>query len=108
MMTPRDKALLQCLNWDIRRTGRTWSVDEYPIRYKLCPAKIDILDGKLFWDETDRLILLGLLLENVGADVVVRMGDPDVWRNAVAALPEKPDKSFSEAKAESADRDGSK
>lgn len=30
--------------------------------------------------------MLGLLLENVGADQVVRLGNPDVWRAAVAEL----------------------
>jgi len=26
-------------------------------------------------------------LENIGADAAVHLGDPDVWREAVAALP---------------------
>jgi hypothetical protein len=43
-------------------------------------------DGKLFWDETQRLILLALLLENVGVDQAVRLGDPEVWRAAVRDL----------------------
>jgi hypothetical protein len=30
--------------------------------------------------------LLGLLLENVGVDRAVRLGDPKVWRAAVADL----------------------
>jgi hypothetical protein len=30
--------------------------------------------------------MLGLMLENVGADQAVRLGDPAVWRAAVAAL----------------------
>ena len=42
--------------------------------------------GKLFWSDEERLLLLGLLLENVGADAAVRIGDPAVWREAVAAL----------------------
>jgi len=33
-----------------------------------------------------RLNLLGLLLENVGARGAVRMGDPAVWREAIAEL----------------------
>ena len=31
-------------------------------------------------------MLFGLLLENMDADVAVRLGDPDVWRAAVASL----------------------
>jgi hypothetical protein len=29
---------------------------------------------------------MGLLLENVGVDRVVRLGDPEVWRAAVREL----------------------
>ena len=43
--------------------------------------------GKLLWDDDQRLALLGLLLENVGADAAVRLGDPAVWRAAVQDLP---------------------
>ena len=42
-------------------------------------------DG-FFWDETQRLTLLALLLENVGVDRVVRLGDPEVWREAIRDL----------------------
>jgi hypothetical protein len=38
------------------------------------------------WDITERLTLLGLLLENVGADQAVRLGNPEVWRAAVRDL----------------------
>jgi hypothetical protein len=31
-------------------------------------------------------MLLGLLLENVGADAAVRLGNPDIWRETLAAL----------------------
>jgi len=42
--------------------------------------------GKLFWSDEDRVNLLGLLLENVGAARAVRLGDRAVWRRAVAEL----------------------
>ena len=45
-----------------------------------------MIDGKLFWSDEERLLLLGLLLENLGADAAVRLGDPQVWRTAVASL----------------------
>lgn len=45
-----------------------------------------MVEGKLLWSEEDRETLLGLLLENVGADRAVGLGDPDVWRLAVAKL----------------------
>jgi len=74
--------------WDIRRKGRDWVGDEVWARWQLTPEKIELLDGKIFGTERDRRLMLGLLLELLGADVAVRMGDPSVWRAAVAALDE--------------------
>ena len=55
--------------------------------YALTPEKIELINGTLSWRGDVRLALLALLLENVGADQAVRLGDPAVWRAAVAALP---------------------
>lgn len=74
------------LRWDIRRSGRSWTADEAMGRYELTPEKFEMVEGKLFWDDTQRLILLALLLENVGVDRAVRLGDPDVWRAAIQEL----------------------
>jgi hypothetical protein len=73
--------------WDIRNEGRAWGNDEAWDRFVLTPAKIEMNDGKLLFSNKDRETLLGLLLENVGADRAVQLGDPDVWRAAVAKLP---------------------
>lgn len=78
------------IEWDIRRDGRAWGGDEARGRYALAPEKIEMIRGKLFWDDDDRLRMLGLLLENVGLDRAVRLGNPDVWREAVAALETAP------------------
>ena len=75
------------LRWDIRRSGRTWRGDEARERYSLTPEKLEMVEGRLLWSDEARLTLLGLLLENVGADRAVRLGDPEVWRAAVADLP---------------------
>jgi hypothetical protein len=45
-----------------------------------------MIDGKILWSDEDRENLLGLLLENLGADRAVQLGDPKVWREAVAKL----------------------
>jgi hypothetical protein len=45
-----------------------------------------MVDGKLFWNAEQRLTMLALLLENVGAAAAVRLGSPDVWRRAIAEL----------------------
>jgi len=72
--------------WDIRREGRAWEGDEAMQRYELTPEKIEMVKGKLLWDDEDRVKMLGLLLENVGADRAVRLGNLDVWRAPVRTL----------------------
>ena len=74
------------IEWDIRREGRAWGADEVQARYALAPEKIELIKGKLLWNDDERLRLLGLLLENVGLDQAVRLGDSRLWREAVAAL----------------------
>jgi hypothetical protein len=73
--------------WDIRNEGRAWGVDEAFERYMMKPHKIELIEGRLLFSRKDRETLLALLLENVGADRAVQLGDPEVWRTAVAKLP---------------------
>ena len=72
--------------WDIRDAGRSWEDGEAMDRYFMTPEKIEMVSGKLLWSDHDREVLIGLLLENVGADAAVRLGNPDVWRAAVSKL----------------------
>jgi hypothetical protein len=51
------------------------------------PHKIELIEGKLLFSRQDRETLLALLRENVDADRAVQLGDPEVWRAAVAKLP---------------------
>jgi len=74
------------VKWDIRKQGRAWMGDEAMQRFALTPEKFEMYQGRLFWSDEDRLNLLGLLLENVGAARAVQLGDPAVWRDAVAEL----------------------
>jgi hypothetical protein len=76
------------IRWDIRREGRSWEGDEAWARYELTPEKTEMTDGKLYWDDEERLTMLGLLLENVGIDKAIRIGDPRLWREAIAELEE--------------------
>lgn len=75
------------IHWDIRRQGRSWTAEEFEGRVALRPEKLEISEGKLLWSHEDRLALLGLLLENVGADEAVKLGDPNVWISAVLGRP---------------------
>jgi hypothetical protein len=77
------------VEWDIRRQGRAWRSGEAMSRYELTPEKMEMAYGKLFWSEEQRLTMLGLMLENVGIDKAIRLGDPRVWREAIAALDEQ-------------------
>lgn len=63
-----------------------WGDDEAVSRLDMMPEKTEMVDGKLYWTEQDRLVVLGLLLENVGVDRANRLGDPQIWREAIAAL----------------------
>lgn len=72
--------------WDIRRNARAWESGEALERWDRTPEKIEMVAGKLFWDDDERLAMLGLLLENLGADAAARLGDPAVWKAAVAGL----------------------
>ena len=74
------------IQWDIRRQGRDWQGDEIMARYYLVPEKIELIRGRIFFDDEQRLRMLGLLLEQLGADAAVRLGDPQVWREAVGDL----------------------
>jgi hypothetical protein len=74
------------IEWTIGREGRAWTRDEALGRFQLTPERIEMMGGKLLADDEERLILLGLLLENLGADAAVRFGDPAIWRDAVAQL----------------------
>ncbi len=71
--------------WDIRREGRRWSHEEFDQRTAVAPEKIEYLDG-LFASERQRLLVLGMLLENLGIDKVVRFGRIEAWKAAIADL----------------------
>lgn len=71
--------------WDIRREGREWAEDEGYARFVLTPEKFEMIDGKLFWSDEERVTLLAMLLENVGIDAALRLAPLDRWRAALDA-----------------------
>ena len=77
------------IQWDIRREGRAWQSGEAFPRYELTPEKIEMCRGKLFGSDEQRLTMLGLLLENMGADAAVSLGDITVWKEAIEARERK-------------------
>jgi len=75
--------------WDIRREGREWAGGEGYARFALTPEKFEMIDGKLFWSDEERVTLLAMLLENVGIDAALRLAPLDRWREALDAAEER-------------------
>jgi hypothetical protein len=71
--------------WDIRREGREWAGEEFDKRIYQAPEKIEFRGG-IFINEEQRLTVLAMLLENLGIDKAVRLGNPADWKAAVAEL----------------------
>ena len=71
--------------WDIRREGHQGSGERFERRIYQAPEKIEFVGG-IFVDETERLAVLAMLLENLGIDKAVRLGKPEDWKAAVAEL----------------------
>ncbi|HEY0319759.1 MAG TPA: hypothetical protein VGC66_02190 [Pyrinomonadaceae bacterium] len=71
--------------WDIRRKGRQWTSEEFDRRIYQAPEKIEFRGG-IFVSDDERLTVLAMLLENLGIDKVVRLGNPEEWKSAVAEL----------------------
>jgi hypothetical protein len=72
------------MKFNIQRHGRKWSRTEIEKKYhQLCPEKIEMIQGKMFWTDEDRLNMLALLLENVGMDAAVGLGNPALWKQAI-------------------------
>ena len=80
------------MEFNIQRQGRKWTREEIEQKYhKLCPEKIELIEGKMFWSDEERLAMLALLLENVGMDAAVSLGDPNLWKQAIADRLKKQD-----------------
>jgi hypothetical protein len=71
--------------WDIRRQGRKWTREEFERRLYMAPEKIEFVGG-IFAGESQRCMVLGMLLENFGIDKVVRFGNLADWKAAIADL----------------------
>lgn len=78
------------INWDIRREGRLWSHEEFDERINQAPEKIEYVNG-IFASNRERLIVLGMLLENLGIDRVVQFGRLEDWKAALDDLVKRQD-----------------
>ena len=73
---------------DIHREGRVWSNEEFERRIYQAPEKIEFTGG-IFTYEEDRLTVLAMLLENLGIDKAVQLGNLEDWKAAISALDPK-------------------
>jgi len=73
------------IEWDIRREGRRRSHEEFDEWIYQAPEKIEYVDG-IFASDRQRLIVLGMLLENLGIDRAIRFGKLEDWKAAIADL----------------------
>jgi hypothetical protein len=69
--------------WDIRREGRHWTREESERRMYQAPEKIEFVGG-IFDSESQRFTVLGMLLENLGIDNVIKFGNLEDWKAAIA------------------------
>jgi hypothetical protein len=79
---------IKSIKWDIRREGRRWSNEEFDQRLYRAPEKIEFVNG-IFASEQERFNVLGMLLENLGIDKVVRFGRLADWKAATADVEKK-------------------
>ena len=79
---------MKAIHWDIRRDGRLWSHEEFDERINQAPDKIEFVNG-IFASDRERLIVLGMLLENLGIDKVIRLGQLEDWKAAIEDLEKK-------------------
>ncbi|MDQ2976725.1 MAG: hypothetical protein M3R69_15115 [Acidobacteriota bacterium] len=74
--------------WKIERKGRVWSHEEFNRRIYQASEKIEFTGG-IFTYEEDRLTVLAMLLENLGIDKAIRLGNLADWKAAIAELESK-------------------
>jgi hypothetical protein len=67
---------------DIGREGRLWSDEEFEERIGQAPEKVEFVDG-IFASDRERLVVLGMLLENLGIDRAIRFGRLEDWKAAI-------------------------
>jgi hypothetical protein len=77
------------MEWEFRREGRAWTGNECLERLRRVPEKVEMIEGKLYWSHEDRMTMLALLLENVGIDAAVGLGDVGTWQAALDARTER-------------------
>jgi hypothetical protein len=85
---PWDDDLPEPPPWEIGLEGRRWNVDRFHAVGVVMPEKMELIEGKLFWSERERLGMLSAMLEQVGLAATVRLAPKALWLEALALLDE--------------------
>jgi hypothetical protein len=77
------------ITWKIAADPATLSGDEFWARYSHLnmPEKFEVIEGKLFWNDEQRLHVLAMLLEAVGLRRALALCPPDAIRATLAEQP---------------------
>ena len=74
------------VTWDIGLEGKRWNIDRYYEAGRAMPEKFELIEGKLFWFERERLGMLSAMLEQVGLAAAVRLAPKELWLEALRQL----------------------
>jgi hypothetical protein len=85
-----DDELPEFPGWDIGLEGRRWTVDHWLALGSALPEKFELIDGKLFWSERERLGMLAAMLEQVGLVAAVKLAPKELWLEALRRAEEAP------------------
>jgi hypothetical protein len=74
--------------FDIGLEGRLWTVTRFHELDNVLPEKFELIDGKLFWSERERIGMLAAMLEQMGLAKAVTLAPKALWLEALATLEE--------------------
>lgn len=70
-------------DWPVAREPKTFSGDEFFEMVDRFPARVDCCEGKVGANQSQRLLMLAMLIQCVGVDEVVKIGGIQNWIDAV-------------------------
>ena len=74
--------LIDFRDWPIERRSKSFSGDAFTEMVERFPARVDCCDGMIGPDHERRMLMLAMLIENVGVDEVIKIGNAELWLEA--------------------------
>ena len=69
--------------FEIGLEGHLWDVHRFHALDDVLPEKMELIEGKLFWSQRERLGMLGAMLEQVGLVEAVKLAPRELWLEAL-------------------------